>query len=176
MSDRRRRRPAVEWLEGRTMLAGPSLPTNPVPIHPEPITQPTPQQLGAAYHQVDALQSRTLQAIAAEHRRLYAAYDGFAAQANLSVAHDRRVLQQGTALKAGAEQGLVVARGLANATANTDKIYIPERLFTTLNSLVEQARATNADIARSARRATEAVIGRLNELSGQFAGAAARRR
>jgi hypothetical protein len=170
MSDRRRRRPAVEPLEGRVLLAGSNSPTSLVPVQPGPITQPTPQQLGAAYHQVEALQSQTLQAISAAHRRLYAAYDELAARANPAVGRDRRILQQGADLKARAEQGLVVARGLADQTAYIDKIYIPQRLFTTLDSFVKQARTTAADIARSARRSTNAAIHKLDTLSGQLVG------
>ncbi len=168
MSDRWRRRPAVETLEGRMLLAGSSTPTNPVPIHPEPVGKPTPRQLGAAYHQVEAIQAQTLQAISSAHRRLYAAFDQLAPRANPGVARDRRILRQGADLTSRAEQGLVVARGLADRTAYTDKIYIPQRLFTTLDSFVKQARTTNADIARTARRGTDAVIHRLDQLSGQL--------
>ena len=95
MSDRRHRRPAVESLEGRVLLAGSNSPINPVPVHPQPIGTPTPKQLGAAYHQVEAIQVETLQALSAAHRRLYAAFDRLAARANPEVARDRRILQQG---------------------------------------------------------------------------------
>jgi hypothetical protein len=169
MSDRRRR-PSVESLEGRTLLAGSSSPTNPVPVHPEPITNPTPQQLGAAYHQILTIQARTLDGLGAAHRRLYAAYDEFAARANPAVARDRRILQQGADLKASAEQGLAVARGVADMDASKNKIYIPQGLYTTLGSLVRQAQTTGSNIVRSADRATDAVIHRLDTLGGKLAG------
>ena len=145
---RRRTRPAVESLEGRTLLAGSNSPTNPVPIHPEPIGTPTPQQLGAAYQQVVAIQANTLLELSAAHRRLYHAYDQLAAHASPAIARDRRILQQGADLRDGAEQGLVVARGIEDQTTNTDKIYIPQHLFTTLGALVRQARTTSSNLIR----------------------------
>jgi hypothetical protein len=176
MADRRRRRPAVESLEGRMLLAAGNSPTNPVPVHPEPVGTPSPKQLGDAYHQVEAIQASTLQALSAAHRRLYGAYDQFAARANPAVARDRAILQQGAELKSRAEQGLVVARGIEDQAANTDKIYIPQRLFTTLGSLVQQAQTTGANLARSARRSTDAVIQSLDVLGGQLVGTAGPRR
>jgi hypothetical protein len=169
MSDRRRR-PSVESLEGRTLLAGSSSPTNPVPVHPEPITSPTPQQLGDAYRQILAIQASTLDGLGAAHRRLDAAYDDFAARANPAVARDRRILQQGTDLKASAEQGLAVARGVEDQAASTDKIYIPQHLFISLDTLVRQARRTGSNLVRSANRATDAVIHKLDTLGGKLAG------
>jgi hypothetical protein len=176
MSDRRGRRPAFESLEGRRLLAGSSSPTNPVPIHPEPIGTPTPEQLGAAYQQVEAIQAQTLQAIGAAHRRLYAAFDQVAARANPAVGRDRRILQQAAMMTARAEEGLVVARGVEDQAANTDKIYIPQRLFTTLESLVRQAETTGSNLARSARRSTDAVIHKLDLLGAHLAGPAGLRR
>jgi hypothetical protein len=163
--DRRRSRPAVELLEGRTLLAGSNSPTNPVPIHPEPIGAPTPKQLGAAYHQVEAIQAGTLLELSAAHRRLYAAFDQLAARANPAIARDRRILQQGADLTARAEQGLVVARGVEDLSAYTDKIYIPQHLFTTLGALVRQAQTTGSNLVRSARRSTDAVIHKLDALA-----------
>jgi hypothetical protein len=168
MSDRRRRRPAVESLEGRTLLASGNSPTNPVPVHPEPIGKPTPKQLGAAYHQILAIQVETLDGLGAAHRRLNAAYDQLAARANPEVARDRRILQQGAGITSRAEQGLVVARGVEDQAASTDKIYIPQGLYTTLGSLVRQAQTTGSNLVRSANRSTDAVIHRLQILGGQL--------
>jgi hypothetical protein len=170
MSDRRRRRPAVESLEGRTLLASGNSPTNPVPVHPEPVGQPTQQQLGAAYHQILAIQAETLDGLSAAHRRLYAAYDQFAARANPAVARDQLILQQGAGLKSRAEQGLVVARGVEDMAASTDKIYIPQGLYTTLGSLVRQARTTGSNLVNSANRSVAAVIHRLDTLGGRLVG------
>jgi hypothetical protein len=177
MSDRRRRRPAVESLEWRTLLAGSNSPTNPVPIHPEPIGKPTPRQLGAAYHQIEAIQAEILQAISAAHRRLYAAYGQLAARANPAVGHDRRILQQGADLTARQEQGLVVARGVEDQAANTDKIYIPNDLLPSgLGAFVKQSQTTGSNLARSARRSTDAVIHKLNTLTEQLVDGAGSRR
>ncbi len=170
MSDRRRHRPAVESLEARRLLAGSNSPTNPVPIHPEPIGTPTPRQLGAAYHQVEAIQANTLQALNAAHRRLYAAYDQLAARANSAVGRDRRILQQAADITARAEQGLVVARGVENQATTRAEIYIPNHLFTRLDNFVRQAQTTGSNLARSADRSTDAVIHELNRLGTRLSG------
>ncbi len=115
---------------------------------------------------------QTLDGLSAAHRRLYAAYDQLAARANPAVARDRLILQQGAGLRSRAEQGLVVARGVADLAASTDKIYIPQGLFTTLNSLVRQARTTGSNLVRSANRSVDAVIHRLDTLGGQLGGTA----
>jgi hypothetical protein len=174
--ERRRTRPAVESLEGRTLLAGSNSPTNPVPIHPETVGSPTPQQLGAAYQQILAIQADTLVQLSAAHRRLYAAYNQLAARANPAIARDQRILQQGADLTARAEQGLVVARGIEDQSASTDKIYIPQHLFTTLGALVQQAQTTSSNLVRSARRGTDAVLHKLNALGAQLVQSAAPRR
>jgi hypothetical protein len=176
MSDRRGRRPAFEPLEGRMLLAGSNSPTNPAPVHPESIGTPTAKQLGAAYQQVEAIQAQTLQAIGAAHRRLYAAFDRLAARANPAVGRDRRILQQAAGITARAEEGLVVARGVEVQAANTDKIYIPQGLFITLDSLVRQAETTGSNLARSARRGTDAVIRELDVLGARLAEPAGPRR
>jgi hypothetical protein len=173
---RRRTRPAVESLEGHALLAVATSPTIPVPVHPEPITHPTNEQLGAAYRQILTIQENTYQAISAAHRRLYAAYGHLAALANPAVARDRRVLQQGTDLTARTEQGLVVARGLAQREAYTDKIYIPQGLYTTLGSLVKTAQTAGNDLVRSARRGTDAAIAQLGALAAHLDGHAGPRR
>jgi hypothetical protein len=146
------------------MAAGNS-PTNPVPIHPEPVGQPTPQQLGAAYQQILVIQADTFQQLSAAHRRLYHAYDQLAARANPAVARDRRILDRGGQLRDDAERGLVVARGDETRTAYTDKIYIPQHLFTTLGELVRQAKVTSVNLIRSAQRGTNGVIRKLDILS-----------
>jgi hypothetical protein len=159
----------VESLEGRMLLAGSNSPTSPVPVHPEPIGAPTPQQLAAAYQQVVAIQAETLLELSAAHRRLYHAYDQLAAHAHPAIARDRRILHQGADLRDGAEQGLVVARGVEDLNAYTDKIYIPQHLFTTLGTLVRQARTTSSHLIRSAQRGTDAVIHTLNALGDRLA-------
>jgi hypothetical protein len=173
---RRRTRLAVESLEGRALLAGSTSPTGPVPVHPEPITHPTNKQLGAAYRQILTIQESTYQAISAAHRRLYSAYDRLAALANPSIARDRRILQQGADLTARAEQGLVIARGLAHLDAYTDKIYIPQGLYTTLGSLVKTAQTNGNNLARSARRGTDTAIRQLDALAARLAEPAGPRR
>jgi len=54
--------PVVEALEGRLLLAG-SSPTNAVPIDPKPTGAPNQQELGAAYQQVVAIHTTTLQSL-----------------------------------------------------------------------------------------------------------------
>ncbi len=120
------------------MLAGSTSPTNPVPISPEPVGPPTNQQLSAAYHRVEAIQARTLQALGASYRRVQAAAAQLEARADHAKARDRAILQLGADIASRQEQGLDVARGVEDKTANTDKIYIPNGLFTTLQELVEQ--------------------------------------
>jgi hypothetical protein len=165
---RRRTRPAVEPLEGRALLAVATSPNS--HVHSEPITHPTNEQLGAAYRQILTIQENTYQVISAAHRRLYAAYGHLAALANPAVAHDRRILQQGADLTARTEQGLVVARGIAQLNAYTDKIYIPQALYTTLGSLVKTAQTNGNNIVRSARRSTDAAIGQLDALAAHLVG------
>jgi len=169
MSDRSRdratrgARPALEALEGRALLSsGARSPTN-----PEPITQPTPQQLGAAYRDALALQESTDQAIQADHHLLYDAYGHLAATANPSNPRDRRILAKGAAIVARQERGLVVARGVEQLNAVTEKMYIPQRLFTTLPDLVKQDQSVADDIVRSARRSTEAAVRELDALAGR---------
>lgn len=165
--DRRRARLAVEPLEGRMLLAGSTSPTNPVPIHPEPVGTPTPQQLGAAYRQVVAIQANTLKSLGVEYRRVEAAAAQVAAGADHAIPRDRRIAEVGAAIASHAEEGLDIARGVEDQSANTDKIYIPNGLFTTLGQLVEQARTTGSNLTRSARRSTDAVVHKLNALGSQ---------
>ena len=90
--DRRRRQigPVVEALEGRLLLAGTS-PTNPVPIGAKPDGTPTPHQLGAAYQQVVAIQTTTLQSLGDSYREVQAAGAQFASRAAVAIdATERR--------------------------------------------------------------------------------------
>ena len=84
--DRRRRpvRPVVEAIESRLLLAGTS-PTNPVPIRTKPTGTPTPQQLGAAYRQVVAIQTTTLQSLSDSHREVAAAAAQFAGRTAVTI-------------------------------------------------------------------------------------------
>jgi hypothetical protein len=190
--DRRRRqiRPVVEALEGRLLLAG-SSPTNPAPIGPNATGTPTPQQLGAAYQQVVAIQSTTLQSLGDSFRDVQAAGAQLATRtavatdeldADLSqvksqlradaiaaaIRRDRHILNLGGARAARVEQGLDVARGIADQQANADEIDIPNDLFTTLTELVRQDQSTGTAISRSGRRSANALVRKLNGLSDQL--------
>ena len=61
-----------------------------------------------------------------------------------------------------------MARGIADQQANTDKIYIPNGLFTTLTELVQQDRSTGTAISRSGRRSANALVRKLNGLGDQL--------
>jgi hypothetical protein len=155
----------MEWLEGRTLLTGPTSPTNPLPTQPEPIGTPTPQQLGAAYREIVAIQASTLQGLSAAHRRLYAAFGQFAARLNPAIARDRLILQQGADLTSRAEQGLVISQGIEHQTTSTAKIYLVNGLYPSgLKVFVRQARTTGSNLVRSAQRSTNAVVQKLNAL------------
>jgi hypothetical protein len=173
MSDRSRRRPEVESLEGRMLLAGSSSPTDPAPISPGPVGTPTPQQLGAAYHQVEAIQAMTLRALGDDYRRVQAASTPLAARANHAIARDRRIAQVGADIASQAVQGLDVARGVEDQAANKDKIYIPLGLYPSgLGNLVKAARTLSQELTYDARRSTDAVIHKLNVLDAHLAGLA----
>lgn len=177
MSDRRRRRPAVESLEGRTLLTGSSSPTNPVLKSPEPIDTPTPRQLGAAYRHVEAIQSSTLLALGAAYRRVEAATTQLAARANHAIARDRRIVQTGADIASRAEQGLAIARGLEDQAANADKIDIPNGLYPSgLRNLVKAAQTLSQELTNSAGRSTDSVIHKLNTLCKELTGDAGPRR
>jgi hypothetical protein len=177
MSDRRRRRPAVESLEGRMLLAGSSSPTNPVLISPEPFGSPTPRQLGAAYRQVEAIQARTLLALGDDYRRVQAAATQLAARANQAIARDRRIVQMGANIASQAEQGLDIARGIEDQAANRDKIYIPNGLYPSgLGNLVKAAQRLSQGITYDAGRTTDATIHKLNSLGERLTSDAGPRR
>ena len=190
--DRRHRsiRPVLEALEGRLLLAG-SSPTNPVPISPKPTAPPTQQQLGAAYQQVVAIQTTTLQSLGDSYRdveaagarlasRTAVAINGLTAELRLAkgqqqadaiaaaIRRDRHILNLGGAHAAKVEQGLETAQQVEDLEANTAKIYIPNGLLTP-SELVEEAQSEGAAIARSGRRAADAVIPKLDYLGDQLA-------
>lgn len=154
------------------MLAASISPTNPGPVHPEPITKPSPQQLGDAYRAVLAVQEATYQEISADHRRLYDAYGRLAASADPSLARDRRILQQGARIVARQERGLVVARGVEQIDAYSEKIYVPLGIYTTLDALVKEDRTVGAGLVRSARRSTDAAVRELDALAVRLGGGA----
>jgi hypothetical protein len=152
------------------LLAGSSSPTNPVPIGLQPGGVPTPQQLGAAYHQVEAIQARTLLALGDAYRRVQAASTQLAARANHAIARDRRIVQVGADIASQAEQGLDVARGVEDQAANTDKIYIPDGLYPSgLGNLVKAAQSLSDELTYDARHSTDAVVHKLNALGAQLA-------
>ena len=190
--DRHRRQivPVVEALEDRLLLAGTS-PTNPVPIGPKPTGTPTPHQLGAAYQQVVAIQTTTLQSLGDSYREVQAVGSQLASRtavaidelnAELSrvksrheadaiaaaIRRDRDLLDLGGADAAREEQGLDVSRGLADQQANTDEIDIPNGLFTNLAELVQQDQSTGTAISRSGRRSENSLVHELNKLGDQL--------
>ena len=168
MRHRSRRRPAVELLEARMLLAGASPLKNPVPVSPEPIGAPSPQQLGVAYHQVEAIQAHTLHALGVAYRQVEAASAQLAARANHDVGRDRHIVQVGADIASRATQGLDVARGVEDQATNTDKIYIPLHLFTTLGTLVKEAQVLGSELTRSAHRSTDAAVHKLNTLGDRL--------
>jgi hypothetical protein len=170
MSDRTRRRPAVESLEGRMLLAGSLSPTKPVLISTEPIDAPTPPQLGAAYHEVEAIQARTLLALGSAYRRVQAATAQLAADANHAIARDRLIVQVGADIASRAEQGLDIARGVEVQAVNLDKSDIPNGLYPNgLGTLVKTAQTLGQELTISAGRSTDAVVNKLKTLCEQLA-------
>ena len=190
--ERRRRQiaPLVEALEGRLVLSGTS-PTNPVPIGPKSDGTPNPRPAGVAYQQVVAVETTTLQSLGDSYRKVQAAGAQFANRAVVAIdqldavlrqrhsrrdAHaiaaairrDRDLLDLGGADAAREEQGLDVARGLADQQANTDKIDIANGLFTNLAEFVQQDQSTGTAISRSGRRSANALVRQLNKLGNQL--------
>jgi hypothetical protein len=188
--DRRRRqiRPVAEALEGRLVLNG-TLPTNPAPIGPQPDVTPNPGPAGVAYQQIVAVQTTTLQSLGDSYREVQASGAQFASRAIVAIdqlnavlgqsqheAHaiaaaigrDRDLLDLGGADAAREEQGLDVARGLADQQANTDEIDIPNHLYTSLTQLVQQDQSTGTAISRSGRRSENAVVRELNKLGNKL--------
>ena len=190
--DRRRRQigPVVEALERRLVLAGAS-PTSPLPIGPKPDGTPNPRPAGVAYQQVVAVQTTTLQSLGDSYREVQAAGAQFARRAAVAIdklnaelrqskslheanaiaaaiRRDRSLLDQGGADVAREKQGLNVARSIANQQASTDKIYIPNGLFTTLADLVQQDQSTGTAISRSGQRSKNALVRELSKLGDQL--------
>jgi hypothetical protein len=177
MSDRRRRRPAVESLEGRMLHAGSSSPTNPVLINPESIGTPTLRQLGAAYRQVESIQARTLLVLGDAYRRVQAAATQLAARANHAIARDRRIAQLGADIASRVQQELDIARGVEDQAANKYKVYIPNGLYPTgLGNLVKGAQTLSQDLTYAAGRSSDTVVHKLDTLCKQLTVDAALRR
>jgi hypothetical protein len=169
MSDRRRRRPAVESLEGRMLLAGSLSPSSPVLISREPIDGPTPRQLGAAYREVVAIQARTLLSLGGADRRVEAAAKQVADRANHKLARDRRIVELGADIASRAEGGLAIARAIENQAANEDKVDIPNGLYSSgLGNLVKGAQTLSQELTNTADRSTGAVIHTLHTLYTQL--------
>jgi hypothetical protein len=183
----------VEDLEGRLLLAGVS-PTSAVSDVAKPAETASPQQLGAAYQEVVAIQTATLQSLGNSYREVQVAGAQFARNAAAAIdelstdlthassrheagviaaaiARDRHLLNQGGADVARVEQGFDVARGVADQQASTDKIYIPNGLFTNLATFVQQDRSTGVAISRSGRRATNTLVHKLTRLGDQLTSA-----
>jgi hypothetical protein len=190
--DRRRRQivPVIEALEGRLLQAGTS-PANSVPIGSESTGPPTHQQLGAAYQQVVAIQTATLESLGDSYREVQAAGVQLASQTAVAIDElnhdlsqvksrhqadafaaaihrDRHLLNLGGADVARVEHGLDVARGIADQQAITGKADIPNGLFTSLTELVGQDRSTNTAIGRSGRRSANALIRKLDGLGDRL--------
>jgi hypothetical protein len=190
--ERRRRQiaPVVEALEGRVVLAGTS-PTNPVPIGLIPDGTPNPRPAGAAYQQIVSVQTTTLQSLGDSYREVQAAGAQFASRAagaidNLNaelrqtksqhdadaiaaaIGRDRDLLDLGGADAAREEQGLDVARGLADQQANTDEADIINRLYTSLAERVQENQSTDTAISRSGQRSENALVHELNKLGSQL--------
>jgi hypothetical protein len=191
--DRRRRqiRPVVEALEGKLLLAG-TLPTTPAPIGPQLDGTPNPGPAGVTYQRLVAVQTTTLQSLGDSYREVQAAGAQFASRAAVAIDQlnaelrqsksqrdaeaiaaaihrDRDLLDLGGADAAREEQGLDVARGLADQQASTDEIDIVNGLlFTTRAQLVQQDQSTGTAISRSGQRSANALVRELNKLGNQM--------
>jgi hypothetical protein len=155
------------------LLAGPSATTNPVPIRPDAVGGPTPQQLGAAYRQIVEIQTTTLRALGADSRRVATAAAQLAARTDHAIARDRRIAQVGADIATDAQQGLDVARGVEDQNAAKNKIYIPNHLFLFgLKAFVQSAQNLGSILVGSARHSTNVVVHKLNVLGSQVADSA----
>jgi hypothetical protein len=186
--DRRRRQigPTVEALEGRIVLAG-ATPAIPASVGAQ--SDGTPSPSGAAFQQVLAQQTATLQSLGASFRAVQAAGAQFASRTAVAIdqlnvqlrqsknrhdtaaiaaaiRRDRALLNQGGADAAREEQGLDVARGVADQQAITDESDITNHLFTAL--AMQTGQTTNTAIARSGSRSENTLIRELNKLGGQL--------
>ena len=185
--DRRRRQigPIVEALEGRIVLAGatPAIPASVVDAQ----SDVTPSPSGAAFQQVLSQQTTTLQSLGASFRAVQAAGAQFASRTAVAIdqlnvqlhqsknrhdtaaiRRDRALLDQGGADAAREEQGLDVARGVADQQAISDESDITNHFFTSLATLIQQGQTTNTAIARSGRRSENALVRELNKLGNQL--------
>jgi hypothetical protein len=174
----------VEALEVRLVLAGTS-PSNPVPIGPGPDGTANPRSAGAAYQEVVAVQTLTLQSLGDCYRGVQAAGAQFASRVFVAIdqlnaelresrhnadaiaaaiGRDHDLLDRGGADVAHEEQGLDVARGLADQQANTDEIDIVNGLYTKLADLVQQNQSTDTAISGSGRRSEKALVRELEKL------------
>ena len=138
-----------------------------------------------------AIQTTTLQSLGDSYREVQAAGAQFASRAAVAIdelnadlsqvksqheadaiaaaiRRDRDLLDLGGADAAREEQGLDVARGLADQQANTDEIDIPNGLYTNLAELVQQDQSTGTAISRSGRRSANALVRDLNKLGDQL--------
>jgi hypothetical protein len=188
--DRRRRRIAlvVEALEGRVVMAGTS-PTNLVAIAPKPDGNPNPPPAGAAYQEIVDVQNTTLQSLGDSYREVEAAGAQFASRVMVAIGQlnadlrepqhdagaiataigrDRDLLDRGGADAAREEQGLDVARGLADQQAYGDEIHIIDHLYTKLADEVQENQSTDTAISRSGRRSENALVRELNKLGDQL--------
>jgi hypothetical protein len=188
--DRRRRQigPIVEALEGRIVLAGAS-PAIPASVGAQSDATPSPS--GAAFQQVLANQTTTLQSLGASFRAVQAAGAQFASRTAVAIdqlnvqlrqsknrhdtaaiaaaiRRDRALLDQGGADAAREEQGLDVARGVADQQAISDESDITNHFFTSLATLIQQGQTTNTAIARSGTRSENTLIRELNKLGDQL--------
>jgi hypothetical protein len=85
-----------------------------------------------------------------------------------AIHRDRDLLDLGGADVDREEQGLDVARGLADQQANTDEIDILNGLFTALAKRVQPDQSTGAAISRSGQRSEHSVIRGLDKLGDQL--------
>ena len=169
------------------MLAGatPAIPTSVVDAQ----SDVTPSPSGAAFQQVLAQQTTTLQSLGASFRAVQAAGAQFASRTAVAIdqlnvqlrqsknrhdtaaiaaaiRRDRALLNQGGADVAREEQGLDVARGVADQQAITDESDITNHVFTTL--AMQTGQTTNTAIARSGRRSENTLIRELNKLGDKL--------
>jgi hypothetical protein len=190
--DRRRRqiRPAVEALEGKLLRASTS-PANPASVALKLDGTPNPGPAGVAYQQVLAIQVATLHSLGDSYREVQATAAQFASRAVVAIDQLKAVLRQsqsrqeahaivaairrdqdllnlGGANAVRVEQGLDVARGLADQQADKDKTYIIDRLFTNLPQAAQQDQSTGTAISRSGQRSVNALVRALNKLGDQL--------
>jgi hypothetical protein len=152
---------------------------------------PSSHALGAAYQQVVAIHATTLQSVGNIYREVQATGARFASRVAIAIhelkaelgqnqsqhdAHaiaaairrDRHLLDLGGTAATREEQGLEVARTIADRQLETDQTDITNGLFTTLAELVRQDQSTSAAIARSGQRSVNAFVRELDKLGDQL--------